>query len=79
LATRLSGGEIVFAALCGLVPCLLLPPAQAALAALLVALVTLLAARTFLRRLGGYTGDCLGATQQLSEIAFYLGCACACS
>ncbi|MEX1993691.1 MAG: adenosylcobinamide-GDP ribazoletransferase [Steroidobacteraceae bacterium] len=25
------------------------------------------------RRLGGYTGDCLGATQQLAEIAFYLG------
>lgn len=25
------------------------------------------------RWLGGYTGDCLGATQQLGEIAFYLG------
>ncbi len=25
------------------------------------------------RRLGGYTGDTLGATQQLAEIAFYLG------
>lgn len=24
-------------------------------------------------RLGGYTGDCLGATQQLCEIAFYIG------
>ncbi|NOT15004.1 MAG: adenosylcobinamide-GDP ribazoletransferase [Methylotenera sp.] len=23
--------------------------------------------------IGGYTGDCLGATQQLTEIAFYLG------
>jgi adenosylcobinamide-GDP ribazoletransferase len=27
----------------------------------------------FERRLGGYTGDCLGATQQLSEVGFYLG------
>lgn len=27
----------------------------------------------FERRLGGYTGDCLGATQQLSELGFYLG------
>lgn len=27
----------------------------------------------FERRLGGYTGDCLGATQQLSEAGFYLG------
>jgi len=25
------------------------------------------------RRIGGYTGDCLGAAQQLAEIAFYLG------
>ena len=25
------------------------------------------------RRLGGYTGDCLGAVQQLCELAFYLG------
>ncbi|MBP7003427.1 adenosylcobinamide-GDP ribazoletransferase [Amaricoccus sp.] len=27
----------------------------------------------FERRLGGYTGDCLGAVQQTSEIGFYLG------
>lgn len=27
----------------------------------------------FERRLGGYTGDCLGAVQQASEIGFYLG------
>jgi adenosylcobinamide-GDP ribazoletransferase len=26
------------------------------------------------RRLGGYTGDCLGAAQQLGECAFYLAC-----
>jgi adenosylcobinamide-GDP ribazoletransferase len=30
-------------------------------------------ARLFVRRIGGYTGDCLGAIQQLSEVAFYLG------
>lgn len=30
-------------------------------------------ARLFKRRVGGYTGDCLGAVQQLSEAAFYLG------
>ncbi len=29
--------------------------------------------RAFEPRLGGYTGDCLGATQQVSEIGFYLG------
>jgi adenosylcobinamide-GDP ribazoletransferase len=30
-------------------------------------------ARTCVRRIGGYTGDCLGAVQQLSEAMFYLG------
>ena len=29
--------------------------------------------RLFARRLQGFTGDCLGTTQQLCEIAFYLG------
>ncbi len=77
LATRLGGGELAFAALCGLVPCLWLPATQAAVALVLAALVTVLAARTFAQRLGGYTGDCLGATQQLAELAFYLGMACA--
>ena len=27
----------------------------------------------FRRWLGGYTGDCLGAVQQVTEVAFYLG------
>nr|WP_315430827.1 adenosylcobinamide-GDP ribazoletransferase [uncultured Albidiferax sp.] len=33
--------------------------------------------RLFVRRLQGFTGDCLGATQQVCEIAFYLGAAAA--
>lgn len=32
-------------------------------------------ARMAKRRLGGYTGDCLGAAQQLAEVAFYLALA----
>lgn len=79
LATRMGGGELALAAVFGLVPCLCLPLPQAAVALALVALVTLLAARYFVRRIGGYTGDCLGATQQLTELAFYLGIACVCS
>lgn len=76
LATRLGGGELAFAALCGLAPCVLLPATQVVIALALVAVVTLLAARYFVRRIGGYTGDCLGATQQLTEIMFYLGLLC---
>jgi adenosylcobinamide-GDP ribazoletransferase len=34
-----------------------------------------LCARTWRRRLGGFTGDTLGATQQLAELAFYLALA----
>jgi adenosylcobinamide-GDP ribazoletransferase len=36
-------------------------------------LAVLLAATYFRRRIGGYTGDCLGAAQQLAELAFLLG------
>lgn len=40
------------------------------------AVIALLAAlRLFKRRLQGFTGDCLGTTQQICEIAFYLGLA----
>lgn len=76
LATRMGATELVVAALCGLAPCLLLPVDQAAIGLALVALVTLLCARYFVRRIGGYTGDCLGATQQLTELGFYLGLLC---
>ncbi len=37
------------------------------------AVLTALACRRyFLKRIGGYTGDCLGACQQLSELSIYL-------
>lgn len=39
---------------------------------LAVALVSSLSSSYYRHRIGGYTGDCLGATQQISELAFYL-------
>jgi len=39
---------------------------------LAVASTTLWLARQFKRRIGGYTGDCLGAVQQVGEAACYL-------
>jgi adenosylcobinamide-GDP ribazoletransferase len=33
--------------------------------------------RLFAKRLQGFTGDCLGATQQVCEVGFYLGLALA--
>jgi adenosylcobinamide-GDP ribazoletransferase len=52
---------------------LLLLSWQAALAAFFVtALVTLLSGLYFRTRLQGLTGDCLGAANQLTEVALYL-------
>ena len=63
--------ELGIAGLCGLLPLLLLGW-QAVPALLLAAGVTALLAFWFRRRLGGYTGDCLGATQQVAEVAVLL-------
>ena len=76
LAQRMAPHELAIAAIVGLAPCLLLPLANTLVALAAAALATLLAARYFLRRIGGYTGDSLGATQQVSELAFYLGLLC---
>jgi adenosylcobinamide-GDP ribazoletransferase len=81
LANSLSGADWLLSGVLGaliLLPALLLidPAARPQLAlALLAALTlsgitTLLAAGYFKRRIGGYTGDCLGATQQLAELGF---------
>jgi adenosylcobinamide-GDP ribazoletransferase len=73
LAVRIGAGSLAVAGLFGLAPLALLPW-EAALAGLgLAALATFLAARHFVRRIGGYTGDCLGAAQQLAELAIYVG------
>ena len=42
-------------------------------AVLLMLLATVWLARLFVRRIAGYTGDCLGTVQQLSEVGCYLG------
>lgn len=78
LAQRMSNGEFAIAVmtvLCALAAVLAAGRLSLAALAIGVASVALAAgwlARKFLRRLGGYTGDCLGAVQQVSELAFYL-------
>jgi adenosylcobinamide-GDP ribazoletransferase len=76
LARRIGRGELFVATLFGLLPFIFLPLENVLLAIALAALVTWLAARYFKRRIGGYTGDCLGATQQVTEVAIYLGLLC---
>jgi adenosylcobinamide-GDP ribazoletransferase len=69
---RPGGARLAGVAATALAPLLLLPPANwlpclAAIAAIWVGCFV-----WFRRRLGGYTGDCLGASQQLGEIAVLL-------
>ena len=71
VARNIGRGEFIFAAIVGSVP--LFWCGLHALAGVIAALIALFVlARWFLRRLGGFTGDTLGAAQQLTEIAFYL-------
>ena len=48
-------------------------PGRFAAGAAAAIVVTLWLRRLMRRRLGGYTGDCLGAVQQAAELAFYVG------
>jgi adenosylcobinamide-GDP ribazoletransferase len=75
VAARLGLGSLMFALACAGLPLVLLAPEQALPAVALAALATLWLAAKCRRWLGGYTGDCLGAVQQVAEIAFYLGLA----
>jgi adenosylcobinamide-GDP ribazoletransferase len=76
LATRISLGELAIAGFFGLIALVLLPPLSVITGLVLAAAATAWLIRKFKHRLGGYTGDCLGATQQLAEVAFYLGLLC---
>jgi adenosylcobinamide-GDP ribazoletransferase len=69
---RLGGTELLTASVFGLAP-LMLGGRYAACGLLMALLALLVLSRWFLRRLGGYTGDTLGATQQVTEVMFYLG------
>ena len=72
MARGIGAGAFVFAG-ASILPALL-PLAWGALGGLALALLFRFWYGRFLqRRLGGYTGDTLGAAQQGSELAFYLG------
>ncbi len=72
LATQLNVFELTIATFFGLLPMAFL--AMKYLFALVpVIIVWLWFSAKIQKRIGGYTGDCLGAMQQLTEIAFYVG------
>lgn len=77
VAVKPNGIDLALAVVFGFLPCLLLPWQFAGVGVIVVTVVTWFAARYFERRLGGYTGDCLGAVQQVTELGFYTGLLCA--
>jgi adenosylcobinamide-GDP ribazoletransferase len=78
LAQQMTTSEFAIAALtCTLPAAYILATGAMTPAAMLAAICAALAAalwfgRLFVRRLGGYTGDCLGAVQQLAEALIYI-------
>ncbi|CAG2149171.1 adenosylcobinamide-GDP ribazoletransferase [Cupriavidus numazuensis] len=72
VAQRLGGAGLGFALLCGAAPLVLVSPLFAGVAVGALAVLRFLLGRYFVRRIGGYTGDCLGMAQQLGELLIYL-------
>ncbi|GAA4772507.1 MULTISPECIES: adenosylcobinamide-GDP ribazoletransferase [Flavobacterium] len=74
IAKSFTWREVVGAFFFGLVPLLVLSyfQWQFILTLIPVFLIRIYLARYFQRWIGGYTGDCLGATQQVCEVVFYL-------
>ena len=79
MADAVSGASVAVAVLWSLPAAALLVVAcgvaNGVAALMAAALVALFMVRLLRRRLGGFTGDGLGATQQLSELAIYLALA----
>lgn len=70
--SKLKCGEMVLAVLFALAPFAFLP-VHFLWVILPVLYTTYAMVKYFTRWIGGYTGDCLGAIQQVTEIVFYLG------
>ncbi len=72
VAQPMSGGSFIFALVTGLLPIVWLDYRMGMLVLAVVVATRFIIGHHFSRRLGGYTGDCLGAVQQVTEITIYL-------
>lgn len=72
LAKHITWKEFLPAAFFGLTPLLLFQDLRIAYSLILPLLGCIYLRWYFHKWIGGYTGDCLGATQQITEILFYL-------
>jgi adenosylcobinamide-GDP ribazoletransferase len=72
VAKQMSQGSVAISAIFGLLPLLLVPHSWIWLALVPMVGVLMYLGRFFNKWIGGHTGDCSGATQQLTEVTFYL-------
>lgn len=69
---KISPGELLTAAIFGLLPLMLFQDYLVFVLIFPVYLTKWLLGRYYQKWVDGYTGDCLGATQQVTEVVFYL-------
>jgi len=67
-----TNSDLIVALFLALIPAAFLPWQLMAVALPLALLVTFRFKKYIERKIGGYTGDCLGALQQIIEVLFYL-------
>jgi len=72
LAKKMTLSELLISAIFGLLPLLLLGNYIFAFTIIPVFLIRWYLTYYFVKWIGGYTGDCLGAAQQVTEVTFYL-------
>ena len=75
LGRGVTRADLAIAVAFGLLPLLFLPGRFALTALAAAAIASLVTARNARRLLGGYTGDVLGAVEQIYEISFLLALA----
>jgi len=73
LARKMSIRDLLISAAWGLFPLVFFFQLKLFLLLIPLVLAKWLLGRYYQKHLGGYTGDCLGAAQQVFEIVFYLG------
>jgi adenosylcobinamide-GDP ribazoletransferase len=72
VAKRMTSTSVIVSGVFGLLPLLLVPNSWIWLALIPMVAVLLYLGRFFNKWIDGHTGDCSGATQQLTEVTFYL-------
>jgi adenosylcobinamide-GDP ribazoletransferase len=72
IKNKASKRDFITLLIIGVAPLLLLSSTYYLLLIPSLAIIGWLFGRYFTRKIGGYTGDCLGATQQITEVCFYL-------